>query len=219
LGRLFRIDRDLRDISMRVIAGSRRGTRLDAPPGDRTRPITDRVKETLFNILGARLAVPGQLPDGAVLDLFAGSGGLGIEALSRGAESAVFVERDRRAASILNGNLARAKLAGVSRVISANVWTMRLPRHAGGFMLIFADPPYRECADVDRLSIFLQRLATVLAPDGFIVLRHGRNADVGEAVYAPLVCVDHREYAGMHVLLLTHPQPEPVDGDAPALAE
>jgi len=100
---------------MRVIAGSARGVPLAAPPGNRTRPITDRVKETLFGILGARI------PDARVLDLYAGSGAIGIEALSRGAASAAFVEADGRAVATLRDNLRRTRLAADATVVAMEV--------------------------------------------------------------------------------------------------
>src|ERR1051325_11217291 len=110
---------------MRVIAGRLRGRPLAAPPGA-ARPVTDRVKETIFNILGHRFAQPGELPAVAVLDLFAGTGGMGIEALSRGATSCLFVERDRCTLRILSENLDKLKLHDVARGWGENVWTLRI---------------------------------------------------------------------------------------------
>jgi len=92
---------------VRVIAGTARGVPLKAPKGERTRPTADRVKESLFGIIGARVI------DADVLDLFAGTGALGIEALSRGARRAVFVESDRRVAEILRQNLKKCRLEEV----------------------------------------------------------------------------------------------------------
>lgn len=112
---------------MRVVAGEFRGRKLKAPAGRTTRPMTDRVKETLFNILGARWSSPGRLPPFPALDLFAGSGGLGIEALSRGAASCVFIESDRASLATLRENLRTLGLERVSRTISCNIWTARLP--------------------------------------------------------------------------------------------
>ena len=157
--------------TMRVVAGQFRGRSLDAPEGLTTRPMTDRAKETLFNILGSRCAKPGELPDFDVLDLFAGTGGLGIEAMSRGARSCIFVERDRQALRALRTNLGRLGLNGVCRILADNAWTMRPPTCAAGFGLIFADPPYRDATDPLRVLDFLERLSHCLAADGLIMLR------------------------------------------------
>src|SRR5438309_12034919 len=102
---------------MRVIAGSAGGVPLQAPRDVLTRPITDRVKETLFGILGSRV------PDARVLDLYAGSGAIGIEALSRGAARATFVERGAPALSALRANLARTRLVDRPTVIAGDVVT------------------------------------------------------------------------------------------------
>lgn len=121
---------------MRIIAGSARGTRLGpVPPG--TRPVSDRAREGLFSSLGE--AVEGA----KVLDLFAGSGALGLEALSRGAAHATFVERDRAASAAIRDNLARTGLGPASVVPSdAGRFLGRVPGAASGFDLVFCDPPY-----------------------------------------------------------------------------
>ena len=116
---------------MRVIAGRFRGRTLDAPPGQSTRPITDRAKETLFNVLGHRFALPGCLPGFVVLDVFAGTGSLGLEALSRGAAACTFVEQDRRALRYLRQNIARLGADGACTVLTDNAWTMRPPPWRG----------------------------------------------------------------------------------------
>jgi len=134
--------------------------------------MTDQVKESVFNMLGARLAVPGQMPEVAVLDLFAGSGALGLEALSRGAQSVLFVERDRTALRTLQENIARLRVEVHCRVASENIWTWRLPRIAGGFGLIFCDPPFKEVQDTLRIVTLLERLVTRLSDIGLIVFRH-----------------------------------------------
>ncbi len=124
---------------MRVIAGAVGGRPLQAPPGRGTRPTSDRLKQTLFNMLG------DAVPDAEVLDLYAGSGALGIEALSRGARSAIFVERDPRAARILGANLARCgyDVGGIARVIVADVGGafQRLLRGAVATDALPAAPP------------------------------------------------------------------------------
>jgi 16S rRNA (guanine966-N2)-methyltransferase len=117
---------------VRVVAGEFRGRTLAAPRGGRTRPTADRVREALFSMLG-------DLSGARVLDLYAGSGALGIEALSRGAESAVFVERDARAAAVIERNLASLGLE--QRVVKQDAMRF-LARGEGMFDLVFCDPPY-----------------------------------------------------------------------------
>jgi len=150
----------------RVIAGSARGIRLDAP-GDATRPMGDRVKQTLFAILER------DLPGANVLDLFAGSGAGGIEALSRGAASAVFVERDRAAVAVIEANLARAHLAGEhARVVRADALAWLRSSEAttaGRFDIAIADPPYAGSA---LLEAALEALGPLLAPGARVVAKH-----------------------------------------------
>lgn len=165
----------------RVIAGSARGIRLRAP-GDGTRPMGDRVKQTLFAILEP------QLRGARVLDLFAGSGGGGIEALSRGASACWFLERDASAVRVIADNLERAGLAGpAATVVRADAieWLSRTAPEVGPFDIILVDPPY---AQPDLLVGALRRLgdggaAAILAPAGVVVAKHfwrsGPPADVG----------------------------------------
>ena len=121
---------------MRIIAGAWRGRPIEAPPGMATRPTADRVRETLFSMLASRL---GSFEDLRVADLFAGSGALGLEALSRGAAHVTFVENDSKAATIIRGNAA--KLGASDRVQLLGGSALALPK-AQPFDLIFADPPY-----------------------------------------------------------------------------
>lgn len=121
---------------MRIIAGEWRGRTIEAPPGVATRPTADRVRETLFSMLASRL---GSFGDLRVADLFAGSGALGLEALSRGAASATFVESDREAAASIRRNAEKLGAADRVRVIGGSA--LSLPR-SDPFDLIFADPPY-----------------------------------------------------------------------------
>jgi 16S rRNA (guanine966-N2)-methyltransferase len=148
---------------MRVIAGEAKGRRLVSPPARVTRAATDRIRETLFAILEPRL------PDARVLDLFAGAGTLGIEALSRGAAHATFVERDRAALHALRTNLAATGLEG-GRVVAASVLAFLGGQVGGPYDLVFCDPPF---ADVDALSATLAhpRLRSALAPDAIVVAR------------------------------------------------
>jgi 16S rRNA (guanine966-N2)-methyltransferase len=149
----------------RVIAGSAKGVRL-AAPGPGTRPLTDRVKQTLFGILE-----PG-LEDARVLDLFAGSGAGAIEALSRGAASAVLVERDAGAARVIAENLRRAKVDGQATVVrrDAIVWlTQAAGQGDAPFDLVLADPPYE---DTQALVRALELVGPLVAPAGTVVAKH-----------------------------------------------
>lgn len=119
---------------MRVIAGTAKGRRLHAVPGQSTRPITDRVKESLFNILAP------DLPGAHFLDLYAGTGGVGIEALSRGAGAATFVEKNQRALQVLRRNLRETGLAGRAELAGMDVFAF-LERSEGAYELIFLAPP------------------------------------------------------------------------------
>ena len=120
---------------MRIIAGDWRGRVIDAPPGQLTRPTADRVRETLFSMLASRLS----FQDLRVADLFAGSGALGLEALSRGAATATFVERDSQAVAAIRRNADRLGASERVRLIGGSA--LALPK-SEPFDLIFADPPY-----------------------------------------------------------------------------
>ncbi|HYN63850.1 MAG TPA: 16S rRNA (guanine(966)-N(2))-methyltransferase RsmD [Candidatus Limnocylindrales bacterium] len=148
---------------MRVIAGTARGLRLDAPRDKKIRPITDRVKETLFGILGERVV------DARVLDLYAGSGAIGIEALSRGAAHATFVEQSRDAVAIIRDNLRRTHLDDVADVRGTEVGRFLSGSDAGGpYALALLDPPYDERA----ILAPLERLVPLLAPGATVVVKH-----------------------------------------------
>lgn len=112
---------------MRIIAGDLRGRRISAPEGMRTRPMLDRVRQAVFNIVGAAYGDPGSVPPVAVLDIFAGSGALGIEALSRGAAWCCFVEEDAGAVRTLEGNLKSLGLTSRTEVIRGNAMKLKVP--------------------------------------------------------------------------------------------
>ena len=147
---------------MRVIAGSAGGLTLVAPRDRSTRPITDRVKETLFAILGDRVV------GASVADLYAGSGAIGIEALSRGAEHAVFVEQGRAALDVIRQNLRKTRLDGSATVIGTDVIRYLDAGSAGPFDLAFLDPPY-EARDI---LAPLQRLRPHLRAGAAVVVKH-----------------------------------------------
>ncbi|TMC66227.1 MAG: 16S rRNA (guanine(966)-N(2))-methyltransferase RsmD [Chloroflexi bacterium] len=150
----------------RVIAGTARGIRLVAP-GPSTRPLGDRVKQTLFAVLGA------DLRDARVLDLFAGSGAAGIEALSRGARSATFVERDRAAARVIEDNLGRTHLTGRGVVVRAEATAWLAARAAGSepWDVAILDPPYAETQLLTRALEAVGRPG-VMKRGGRVVAKH-----------------------------------------------
>lgn len=150
---------------MRIVAGAFRGRRLQAPAGVLTRPTTDRVREALFSALGS---IAGGLEGEVVLDAFAGSGALGLEALSRGAAHVTFAEKDRRALDALRANIATLAVSDVCRVVTGDV-TRSLPAPvAGPFSLILLDPPYKlDPAVVGGLLDALDRRGSI-APDALV---------------------------------------------------
>ncbi len=156
---------------MRVIAGRLGGRRLTAPRGRaRTRPTSDRVREALFSMLG-------ELDGAVVLDLFAGTGALGIEALSRGAARALFVERDGAALQALRANLAQLELLPQQAQVRVGdaLAALRAARKAGEtYDLIFVDPPYRRARELgDELSVLLPAL---LEPGARVVVESDRRS-------------------------------------------
>jgi len=148
-----------------VVAGTARGRRIAAPPGTDTRPTTDRVREAVFNALGSL----GAVHDAVVADLFAGSGALGIEALSRGAAHAHFVESDRRAADVVAANLAELGFADRATLVRRAL-PGALDQLPVGLDLVLADPPYA----YDGWSDLLERLAPLLAKDAVVVAESDR---------------------------------------------
>ena len=177
---------------MRVVAGELRGRRIDAPEGDSTRPTTDKVREAIFNALGSL----GALDEARVVDLFAGSGALGIEALSRGAGWCSFVENDRRALGVLRGNITSLGLAERSSVLTVDLVreaatrdSLRLREILAGATLVLADPPYRFA---DWPEIF--SAARFADPDAVLVVETEARAAVHDSVPAGWKSVRQREY-------------------------
>lgn len=153
----------------RVIGGMARGVRL-AAPGPTTRPFGDRVKESLF---GALEADPTEPLKGGFLDLYAGSGAAGIEALSRGATTAVFVERDAGAARVITDNLRRARVQG-GRVVRADVldWLGGAAPSSGPFRCVVVDPPYADDSPLPRVLAVLGGPRGLVRAEGLVVCKH-----------------------------------------------
>ncbi len=157
---------------MRIIAGQAHGRRLKAPHGLKTRPATARARQSIFSRLAVRLDFDGL----RVVDIYAGSGSLGIEALSRGAESATFIDSSREAAAAIRDNLAVLGLSGRGRVIAKDL-RRALPELAAAreqFGLAFVDAPYAADASAEVLGMLAQM--GLIAPGGVIVVRQSRRA-------------------------------------------
>ena len=156
---------------MRIISGSLRGRRLHAPPEGVVRPTPDRVRESVFNVLGQRL-------DGMeFLDLYAGSGAVGLEAVSRGARRVVLVESDPAACDVIRRNIARLGCEQQTELVSLSVDLAlgAMQRGGDGFDVVFADPPYSD--PPEQLAALLSRLGetSLVHPDGCVVLQQKRG--------------------------------------------
>jgi 16S rRNA (guanine966-N2)-methyltransferase len=149
-----------------VIAGQFKGRRLKTPKWDGVRPTSDKLRETLFNILGPRVS------GARVLDGYAGTGAVGLEALSRGAAHVVFAEKDRRAAALIEENAKICGVEGGYTIACGDFLTSRVGV-AGGFDLILLDPPY----DIGNVPQVLERAADLLAADGLLVLERATRQD------------------------------------------
>ena len=175
---------------VRIIAGSKRGAGIAAPKGLATRPTGDRVREAAFNLIGP-------VDGAAVLDLFAGSGAMGLEALSRGAASATFVESDRAACRTISQNLEKLGLTGARVVCGDAVWALR--QEPRTYDLVLVDPPYELWPELEpRLAGALER---VLAPDGLVVVETGSKTEP----VLPLALRTSRRYGSARLTLYEHP--------------
>jgi 16S rRNA (guanine966-N2)-methyltransferase len=184
---------------MRIIAGSRRGARIFAPKGVATRPTGDRVREAAFGLVGP--------VDGAeVLDLFAGSGAMGLEALSRGAARVVFVESDAEAARTISRNVEKLGLSGA--VVRRGDAARALAADAAGgrrYDLVLVDPPYRTLPTY--LPMLAEHLPAILADDGVAVI----ESEAGEEPDLPLVKRTSRRYGAARITVFERPRTEPGD--------
>ena len=184
---------------MRIIAGRWRGRRLTAPAGQTTRPTAERVRQAIFDMLwhapwGGRARIEGQ----RVLDAFAGTGALGLEALSRGAAEAVFLERDAAALAALRANIAACKAAALCRVMQADA--LRPPRAPAGCGLVFLDPPYAEGAVEAALAALAA--AGWLSPAALVVAEYGAAPAMPPPGFVPLAA---RAHGPAHCLVLQAP--------------
>lgn len=158
---------------MRIIAGEWRGRKIAAPPGDATRPTADRTRETLFSMLVSRL---GSFEDLRVADLFAGSGALGLEALSRGAAHVTFIENDMAAVKVIQANLAT--LGALARADVRLASALKLPL-LPAFNLVLADPPYSPKAAIATIASVTR--ARWLAEGGWLAIETARKQPVASS--------------------------------------
>ena len=176
---------------MRIIAGSHRGRRIAAPKGAHTRPTGDRVREALFDLVGP--------VDGAsVLDLYAGSGALGLEALSRGAARCVFAETDPAACRVIRRNLEQLGLVG-GRVVQRDAIALLRGEASAGVRheLVLADPPYERWADVE--PDLAAHVPAVVAPSGLVVVETSARSEPR----LPLYLVTSRRYGSARLTVFT----------------
>jgi 16S rRNA (guanine966-N2)-methyltransferase len=196
---------------MRIIAGTAGGIPLKAPQGD-TRPTTDRVREALFSMLA------DQVEDARILDLFAGSGSLGLEALSRGASSALFVEQNRAATDVLRGNLQKARLQG-AHIRQGDVFKVladlcKAATPDSTFDLVFADPPYtHRSSDTDFTRALLDspHLPQLLVPERGLLVLECLATKSDFVAPAPWTVLRQRDYGTTRLVCLRLSSATPPD--------
>ena len=187
---------------MRIISGSKRGMKLFSPKTQVSRPVTDRVKESLFSVL-----YKYDLPNGAIVaDLFSGVGSLGLEALSRKARSVTFIEQDPKIISVLKKNIEKADFVNESEIIRANAFKFGASPNPDRqkYDLVFVDPPYAASMDVkpgSPLSDLLNSLGLRVTADAIIVVRTDRKVSLLQQ-YGELRIIDRRRWGTMAVTIL-----------------
>ncbi len=181
---------------MRIVSGRFRGKQLKSPSSDAVRPTSDRVREAVFNIIASRLG-PG-LEDVRVLDLFAGTGALGIEALSRGAAFAVFVDTGATARGLIREHIESFGLGGQSKLLKRDATALGRIEKFQPFDLVFLDPPYGK--GLGEAALTAARDGGWLAPEALVVLEE--RADVEIAVPDGFSVVDRRSYGDTAISLL-----------------
>ena len=161
---------------MRVISGKARGLKLNTPKNEDVRPTTDRVKESLFNIIN------GYIIDGEILDLFAGTGSLGIECLSRGANKCVFVDVSKTSIDIVKSNIKKARVEDNAEILNIDYKSAidKVKNKTYKFDIIFMDPPYYENMFMDALKKIDE--SDILKADGIIVVEHDTKQEFPESI-------------------------------------
>jgi 16S rRNA (guanine966-N2)-methyltransferase len=186
---------------MRIIAGEKRGMAILSPRTDGTRPVTDRVKESIFNVLQKFGLMDGKW----VADLFCGTGPMGLECLSRGAEYVIFVERDSRVVEILNKNIAKGRFEDRAKVVRTNAFKVGAASlEDRKFDLVFVDPPYAMSRDVgenSQLGGLLKLLCNQITDEAVVIVR---TEDMVELLdkYGTLHVIDRRKWGSMSIALL-----------------
>lgn len=179
---------------MRVVSGTRKGTSLKAVPGNSTRPTTDKVKEAIFNIIGPFFQ------GGIGLDLFAGSGGLGIEAISRGMDLVIFVDRDGKAIQTIKENIKLCHLEDYTEVYrnEANRALKAIQKRGLTFDVVFLDPPYKK----QQLLALLSEMADnhIISPNGIILCEHSNEVDLPDSV-GNLTCIKREKYGIIQITI------------------
>ncbi|MDH4202193.1 MAG: RsmD family RNA methyltransferase [Phycisphaerae bacterium] len=184
---------------MRIIAGTKKGMKLFPPKGMDTRPITDRVKESLFSILYTK----GMLEDVVVADLFCGTGSMGLEALSRGAKFCTFIDGGRDVVRILNQNITKAQFLAESRTVCANILKVGAapsPEY-GLYDVIFCDPPYKmseNCGPDTQVAKLMELLDLQINEGGLVTLRTHIRSYIDDR-YGELEQIDLREWGNMKI--------------------
>ena len=186
---------------MRIIAGSKRGMKLLPPKGNETRPITDRAKEALFSVI-----YKYDMPDGCrVADLFCGTGSMGLECLSRGAEFVTFIDQSRQVVEILNKNIEKAQFVKESKVIRGNIFKIGAPVPFGEekYDLVFVDPPYvmaNNTSANSRVGKLLDLLCEQVTDGAIVIARTHRRSEFLES-YGTLRTIDRRQWGTMAVTI------------------
>jgi len=186
---------------VRVVSGSKKGLHLKAVPGVSTRPTTDKVKEAIFNIIGP------YFDGGYGLDLFGGSGGLGIEALSRGIDKVIFVDRDQKAIQTIKGNLDICRLQDQAEVYRNDAYRAlkAIMKREIKFDLIFLDPPYKQQKLMELIEAIHDH--QLLTDNGYITAEHGSDVMLEQSI-GNLTLVRHEIYGVIGVSIYTYIEEE-----------
>ncbi len=189
---------------MRIISGSRRGKKLNFLPDSEVKPLQDRIKESLFSMI--QFSLPGSI----VLDCYAGTGSFGLEALSRGAEQAVFVERDGRGAGVLKSNIRDTGFSDSSEVCREDVFSFLMktgtPDGHRTFDIIFMDPPFKDVfsgAFQNNLDKHAGHVESMLSNDGILILRYPRKSEYREEVGERLALYREKRFGRSRILLFS----------------